>query len=379
MNGNLLLKNTSRHLSNLPGWRTNRKIVVIESDDWGSARFPNENTVKAFKKKGYPVEACGFSRYDCLESNDDMERLFDVLAGYHDSKGNHPIVTLLCLTANPDFKKIAESDYQEYFAKSLPETLQEYPQHDRVMDLYKEGLTRKLIRPQFHGREHLYISRWLRDLRQRHPDTMFAFQQGVSGISSRYMPQLSRGYRAAFDLDQLSDLEEHKRTIKKGIAEFNTIYGVSPRYFVAPDGPFHNSLEQVLADHQIKYLGASKIQREPQGDGSTKKHFHWLGKKNRHQQYYITRNVIFEPISSLYLDWAAKVMQDISIAFQWKKPAIISTHRANYTGTIDTKNRDRGLIEFNKLLKFILQKWPEVEFMTSDQLGDLMAKSNHTI
>mgnify|MGYP000999890125 CR=1 FL=1 len=24
---------------NIPGWRTNRKIVVIESDDWGSVRM----------------------------------------------------------------------------------------------------------------------------------------------------------------------------------------------------------------------------------------------------------------------------------------------------------------------------------------------------
>ena len=25
---------------NIPGWTTNRKIIVIESDDWGSIRMP---------------------------------------------------------------------------------------------------------------------------------------------------------------------------------------------------------------------------------------------------------------------------------------------------------------------------------------------------
>lgn len=372
-----LIEKVSRHASNLPGWRTNRKIVVIESDDWGSSRFPDYDTVLAFKKKGYNVDACGFSRYDCLESNQDMERLFDVLTSHKDCKGNHPIVTLLCLTANPDFKKIAESDFQEYFAKSLPESLKGYPKHDRVMALYKEGVTHKLIQPQFHGREHLYVNRWLRDLRQQHPDTIFAFQQGVSGVSPRYMSALKKGYRAAFDLDQSSDIEGHKQSIEKGIVEFNSIFGESPSYFVAPDGPFHNSLEQVLADHQIKYLGASKIQQEPQGDGSTKRHFHWLGQRNRHQQYYITRNVTFEPMSVIYDDWAAKAIHDVGIAFKWKKPAIISTHRANYTGTIDKINRDRGLNELNNLLKLILKKWPNAEFMSSNQLGDLIAESNN--
>jgi hypothetical protein len=32
-------QNLSRNLSNLPGWRTNRHIIVMESDDWGSIRM----------------------------------------------------------------------------------------------------------------------------------------------------------------------------------------------------------------------------------------------------------------------------------------------------------------------------------------------------
>lgn len=38
-----LLKDTAkRHFLNLPGWHTRRKIVVIESDDWGSIRMPSK-------------------------------------------------------------------------------------------------------------------------------------------------------------------------------------------------------------------------------------------------------------------------------------------------------------------------------------------------
>ena len=37
----------SVHASNIPGWCTNRKIVVIESDDWGSIRM---SSLEAFKK-----------------------------------------------------------------------------------------------------------------------------------------------------------------------------------------------------------------------------------------------------------------------------------------------------------------------------------------
>ena len=37
------LKQTITHnLLNIPGCRTNRHIVVIESDDWGSIRMPSK-------------------------------------------------------------------------------------------------------------------------------------------------------------------------------------------------------------------------------------------------------------------------------------------------------------------------------------------------
>jgi len=31
-----------RNVANIPGWRTDRKIVVIESDDWGAIRMPSK-------------------------------------------------------------------------------------------------------------------------------------------------------------------------------------------------------------------------------------------------------------------------------------------------------------------------------------------------
>ena len=65
-------------------------------------------------------------------------------------------------------------------------------------------------------------------------------------------------------------------------------------------------------------------------------------------------------------------MEEIEIAFQWGKPAVVSSHRVNYVGSIDPSNRDNGLNELKKLLNKVLQKWPDVEFMTSAELGDLI-------
>lgn len=49
--------------------------------------------------------------------------------------------------------------------------------------------------------------------------------------------------------------------------------------------------------------------------------------------------------------------------------AVISSHRLNFIGNIDIQNRDRNLILFRKLLNKIMKKWPDVEFISSDELG----------
>ena len=63
------------------------------------------------------------------------------------------------------------------------------------------------------------------------------------------------------------------------------------------------------------------------------------------------------------------------MAFCFHKPAVISSHRVNYIGALDVANRTRGLQQLRLLLSKILKTWPDVEFMSSVDLGELIAKS----
>ncbi|MGY6555170.1 MAG: hypothetical protein ACXIUM_11695, partial [Wenzhouxiangella sp.] len=60
------------------------------------------------------------------------------------------------------------------------------------------------------------------------------------------------------------------------------------------------------------------------------------------------------------------------VAFQMNKPAIISSHRINFCGFIDESNRDQNLEALDYLLKAVLQRWPDVEFITSEELLDVV-------
>ena len=364
-----------RNLSNLPGWSTNRKIIVIESDDWGAIRMSSDKAYKQLYSKG--VKACSddeerYLRNDGLASENDLSGLFEVVAGVKDKNANPAVFTAVSVVANPVFEKIKENEFHEYFYEPFTETLKRYPQHVRSFELWKEGKEKRLFVPQFHGREHLNVYNWLKALQSGEKDTLTAFEHSVYGITPRN-PINSISYQAAFDFEDIAEVEYQKTVIKEGLQLFEQIHGYKATFFVPTNGPFNNSLEETTTKMGIRYMGAAKIQSEPIGQGKFKKHFHYLGQKNKFGQHYMTRNCFFEPSSNLKSDWVDACINDINIAFRWHKPAVISSHRVNYIGWLNSANRDIGLSQLKVLLTRIVKKWPDVEFMTSDQLGELIS------
>ncbi|MBW6492733.1 MAG: hypothetical protein K0B15_16230 [Lentimicrobium sp.] len=362
-------KTLLRTISNFPGWGTKRKIVVFESDDWGSIRMASKRTFEELLSKSIPADKGHYNRYDSLESNTDLDSLFEVISSFKDKNNKHPVFTGVCVVANPDFIKIRENGFQKYFFEPFTETLKKYPDSDRVFDLWKTGKEKRLFVPQFHGREHLNVCSWLRDLRSGNAHTLLAFEHKVTGITSSLIPE---GYQAAFDFEKPEELSFHKSALMEGLDLFSNLLGYTAEFFVPPNGPFNHSLMPVVAEKGVKYIMLDKWQKEPLGNGKFKNRFHYLGKKNRFGITYMSRNGSFEPSASNE-DWVDKCLADIAFAFKMHKPAVISTHRVNYIGSLEPANRSRSLKLLKELLGRILKEWPDVEFITSVELGNLIS------
>lgn len=366
-----------RYISNLPGWRTDRKIVVIESDDWGSIYMPTVHAKMGLINSGLNLNT-HYLQYDSLETRADLQSLFKVLKKHKDSTNRPPVITAVANVANPDFNAIKESNFTTYSHESFVETSNRFEASSGILEDYKEGIQNRLFYPIFHGREHLNITRWMKLLSENNFAIKTAFKFGVPALgrdeNGKQLPDL----RAAFDLDDLSELEVQKEVLKSGLALFEEIFGFKSRYMVPPNGPFNSSLEENLKELGVEFIGTSKIHLSPLGGGKWKKEYRYLGKKNKHQQAYITRNCFFEPSSwehSKEKDWVSSCTEEISSAFLMKKPATISSHRVNYMGGLDLNNRENGLERLDTLLGAIIKRWPSVEFLTAEELGDIIAKS----
>ncbi|MFT3682735.1 MAG: hypothetical protein QM791_20930 [Ferruginibacter sp.] len=363
----------NKNLMLVPGWRTNRKIVVFESDDWGTVRIPDTTVFNKLAQKNPALESDHISRYDCIESNDDLTALFEVLSSVKDSRGNNAVITADTIVANPDFEKIAAAGFKKYFYEAFPISLSRYAGRDKVMELIAEGRKAGLYHPQFHGREHVNVNQWLHALQKANPDLSEAFAQHVFSIPYREGDKKRKNVVSAFDFEKETEIEMHEKIITDGMNLFEKIFGFASKSFIATTYVWHPRIEEYLKNCGVKYIQGIPYQYVPNPGGEWyKKKFHYTGQKNKQDQLYIVRNAFFEPSLIKNTDAVSDCLKRVALAFKWNKPAVISTHRVNFIGSLVEKNRTQNLAKFKKVLSGIISKWPDVEFMTSDQLGDLI-------
>ncbi|MHB2153614.1 hypothetical protein ACX8XN_04350 [Calditrichota bacterium GD2] len=330
--------------------------------------MPSKKVYDAFLEKGYPVDRTEYNRLDALESNDDLEHLFTVLVRHKDSNGRPPIITANTIVANPDFDQIRESGFQTYHYEHFSKTLERYPKHNMVIDLYRQGMDDRLFHPQFHGREHLNVHRWMKALQSGSEDLAFTFSHRTT-----YSGREDYNYMEALDYDSPFELESHKRILIDGLRIFRETFGFESKSFIASCYTWHSEVEKTLAENGVKYMQGGRWQNIPTGSfGHYKTKYHYIGQKNTNGLTFLVRNALFEPALIQKSDWVGYTLNNIATAFRWYKPAIISSHRINFIGYLDEQNRIRNLKLFDELLHSILKKWPDVEFMTSDELGELM-------
>lgn len=359
---------------NLRGWRTKRKIVVFESDDWGSIRMPSREVYKKCLKAGYPVDRNAYERFDSLENNDDLELLFETLSQYTDQHGNHPVITANCLVANPDFEKIKESGYQSYFYERVTETFKRNPSTFRSFDLWQEGQDKGVFRMQFHGREHLNVGLFMRALQGNDSDVLYAFNQGMPGIMPKSNGNTGNYFIEATHFRTPEDKLKIFDSMLDGLDIFRQILGYNSLSLIPPNYTWSIDFNIGVAQKGVKYFQGYRKIKEPQMNGNPPKyHTYYLGQKNNSGQLHLIRNAAFEPsITNSAVNNISTCLREVSAAFAMGKPAIISTHRINYIGSIFPFNRDANLKLLSSLIKQLINKWSDIEFMTSDSLGNLI-------
>lgn len=362
------------HLKNIIGWRTRRRLLVFCVDDYGSIRLQSRATREIIQNSGLKL-ASRFDRQDSIETREDLEALFEVLSSFRDHNGRSPQFTAYTLCANPDFEGILERGCYSY--KRLPETFQRLSEtnpraYQGTWELWLQGIKDRLIYPQFHGREHLNVALLEEKLKRRSQDlyTNLEHESLVALKAEACMPGVEFTHAFAWSCKQ--DLDSQGEILLDGLKLFQEIFGFVSRTFTPPAQILHPKLHSLALQGGVLAIDRPLRDRVPPGARGPKREMNFLGASSRNSPLKFVRNVVFEPGSRPDSSSVSRAIDMISAAFYWNKPAIVSSHRVNFSGHIEPANRKQGLLALRTLLTEILRRWPDVEFITANQLCMMM-------
>ena len=363
------------NIKNIYGWKTKRKIIVFSVDDYGNVRLDSKKARENLDRAGLKIYS-RFDAYDTLETNEDLEILYEALTSIKDKNNNPAIFTPFAMPCNINFEDILKDNSKKYIYELLPETykklevLQPKAYH-HTWKLWEEGIDKGLMKPQFHGREHLNVKVFEEKLKENDEEIIANLEnRSYTSISdTRYQ---TINYTAAFDFYDEIENSFLKGIIKDGLNKFEEVFGYRAMHFMPPTSMIHPMHYKQLKETGIDLIDINLVHNQHMGFGKYKKTFNYTGKKTTFDQTYMVRNVVFEPTENK--SSIAVALNQIEAAFRWNRPAVISSHRVNFCGHIDPKNRETGINALKELLKKIVQKWPDVEFMSSMELGELIGK-----
>jgi hypothetical protein len=374
------VKSLIRYYVQFRGWKTKRRIVVIESDDWGSIRMPDKKTFDILSKKNPKILRDPYCKFDMLESKADIDALSNVLTRFKDFSGKPPVITVNTIVGNPCFDKIKESRFESYFFEEFDKTYQRFSDGNRTLDALYSAINEGLLFPQLHGREHVHVPLWLNELRSGQPELLHAFEHNCFGVpySSSSSNNLRKNLLAS--LDRTGVESEHtfqENSIQDGAHIFEKQFGFRSVSFIAPAYTWQRSIEKKLSEVGVISLQGLPLQYEASKDKNAyNKLLHFTGQRNKLGQHYTVRNVFFEPSTNINFDWFGSAIERVGEAFFFNKPAIISMHRLNFIGGIDHDQRNRNLILLANFFSALLKKWPTIEFITSQQLANVISNES---
>jgi hypothetical protein len=359
-----------RH-SHSEGWRSNTPVLVIESDDWGSIRMPNRTSYDALAAQGYKLHRSVLCT-DMRERCEDLLALFEVLDAHRDSRGRPACLTGNMVLANPDFTKIRNSNFSSYEYSTLATETGSQSDYGKVLQLMQEGLQQHIFIPQFHTREHIRWWMWLEGLRAGSNELRTLFELGISSLPKNVSKE---GWRLDGPVYAGAEELAHygvslKKMIEDGIQIFRSTFGFSPVSAIAPYYTWDDDVERFWQTNGIRYIQSSLFQLI--GNSSRRK-CHFTGQRAKSGLLYTVRNCNFEQNDGGDKR-LAHCLAEIEKTFKRNQPAILCSHRINYVGGISPENRDVNLHLLSTLLQTVLERWPNVIFLSSPELGFMIEK-----
>lgn len=344
------LLNFYKYLPHYLRRKFNDKYIIIESDDWGMERALTSDTLEWMKSK-YGRE--NFTRWttDALETNEDLEMIFDLLNQYKKKYGSCPIITANFITHNIDYTKA-----DKLYFKPLSEGFSN--ESDDVREKYKYGMDNGFLFPQLHGFSHFNITSL---------ENYFKSEEGQESFSRRFFPAKSTiKYNLSFLQGELSIDNNESVRIKDASDVFRKMFGFYSSSLIPPTFILDKNLITLVISSKIKMIQSSN-----RLTNSKKRRYLVPYFRKKSGIFWSIRNARLDPYPGYDFNHE-QCLKSIKKAFENYSPAIIDLHRVNISGKFAPEYRERTLTELKKLFDGVYNTWNDVKFIHSQKLNEML-------
>ncbi|MBX2963398.1 MAG: hypothetical protein KF687_12855 [Cyclobacteriaceae bacterium] len=331
--------------------RVKEKIIVIESDDWGLERALSKDAIR-WMENTFGREKLSRWSTDCLESREDLDKLFSLLEEYREKFYSPPVITANFITHNVGRSKSGELIFRpisDGFFSDGPD----------IRPMYFDAIRNGLLMPQYHGFTHYNT-----DLLKEYNTTVDAdvgFANGFLLARSTVKGHLNLLHGEFSSLNS-----EGEKDFIEGMKEFERFFGFRSQSLIPPTYIFDRPFIKLLAKEGIKYLqSANRLVDNRQI------RWRWPLLRKRGGVIWGLRNARLDPHPDYNFGYEG-CLRSIQNAFENKLPAVIDFHRVNFAGTYTSTYREKTLVHLRGLFDGIKMYWPDARFLSTTQLIDTL-------
>jgi hypothetical protein len=350
--------------------KLNKRIVVFESDDWGSTRMENPYIQQYFFSKYPELQQSWMDVYDALETPQNINDLCSVADEIKDCIGKPFLITLLLNTHNAEITEITKSDYTFYYNENLLTSAQRiFGGGPSLKSAYLRALAGGSIEIQLHGQEHVQRSLLLnllnnRNLKDFKEDFSYGFYASLFH-QGKYIPTQLRATFYPFLRD---DYTWQVNSLSDSIKFLKSQFNCNTDYFVPPNGPISYEVLKKLKHLGIKGLVSPLLNRTFYFKKLHVPLYAPMGYSSLSSCVYINRNVPFEPRRTFDKNVVEDALSKVKWLLENRYPVVITSHRANYTDFLSKKGYYQSFEMLKKLIININKSFPDTLFLSSSQL-----------